>query len=469
MDLTTVMPKLFQPQSIAVIEAASNREWQVSGIIDRFGTQNLYLVSSKEEAVCGVKCFHDISELPDGIDHAIIAVNRSKLQGLIEECIRKKFATLHIFTAGGAEFDEEGFTIEQQVYALIKESSLRAIGPNCMGVYSPGGKITYNPYFSEKKGRVAFVSHSGDLTTQFILRSNGNGVYFSMAASIGNSIDLKIADFIEFFNSDTSTDLIIVYFEGFSPFDSQDGRKFWRALKENKKPLLLLKGGATPAGKRAAASHTGSIASEDAVWEAVYKQTLAQKVVTFEDLVYSAMAFNFCKNFYPRLKSSLLIGWSGGQLVLSTDELLRQGIDLPEIAPETQRKMKAMISIGSVKNPLDLPWIVRREKYPEICKLAIQEKYIGGVFLETAAWERQEEQFYGYLGNLTKIFEYCKEYGKPFLVSLPESPFYVQRENFKNLLIERGIPVFPNLQSAAMAFLNMYNYQQQSLRFRDLS
>ncbi|MHA1263711.1 MAG: CoA-binding protein [Candidatus Helarchaeota archaeon] len=465
METADYLEKLFHPKSIAVIEAAKNREWQISGTIQRFGKENLYLVSQKEEEIRGIKCYREITELPDKIDHAIIAVNRKKLKSVIQKCIEKQFYTLHIFTAGGAEFDEEGREIEREVYELIKTSKTRAIGPNCMGIYSPDGKITYDPRFPEKRGNVGVVSHSGDLTTQFVLRSASYGVFFSKVASIGNSIDLKIADFIRYFDEDKATEIIIVYFEGFSQFDTQDGLKLWDALKYVQKPLLFLRGGTTKQGKRAAASHTGSIATNDAIWNAVYKQTMAQQIDTFEDLIYSTMAFNLCKGLYPKVKSVVLIGWSGGKLVLSTDQLNYYGIELPEIQPETQEKMKKMISIGSIRNPLDLPWIVRREKFPEICKLAIEEEYIGGVFLETAAWEILGDPFYKYLENLIKIQQYAREMSKPFLISLPESPFFEQREKFKNLLLEKNIPVFPTLQNAAKAFVHLYDFQQKRRLF----
>ncbi|MDD1776755.1 MAG: CoA-binding protein, partial [Candidatus Helarchaeota archaeon] len=168
MALKNIMEKLFYPRSIAVIEASSKREWQVLGLTGRNYEGKLYLVSKEEDTVFGIKCYKDVSDLPNGLDHAIISVNRNLLKETIEKCIEKNFATLHIFAAGGAEFDEKGEQIEHELYVLIKNSSTRAIGPNCMGIYSPEGKYAYSPQFSQKVGNVALVSHSGDLTTQFI-------------------------------------------------------------------------------------------------------------------------------------------------------------------------------------------------------------------------------------------------------------------------------------------------------------
>ncbi|MFX1293980.1 MAG: CoA-binding protein [Promethearchaeota archaeon] len=462
MEIKNYIDKLFNPKSIAIIEAASKRFWQISGTINWRGKENIYLVSKKEDEIYGIKCYQDISKLPDKIDLTMISVNRNRLKETVKTCIEKKFYIIHIFTAGGAEFDEKGEEIEHEIYELIKNSHIRAIGPNCMGVYSPEGKITYSPPFSEKPGSVAFVSQSGDITTQFILRENNYGVYFSKVASIGNSIDLTTSDFINYFSSDKKTEIIGVYFEGFTQFNEKEGIKLLNALKKNKKPLLFLRGGTTIQGKRAIKSHTGTIATDNGIWGAIFKQTSALKVDSFNELIDSTMAFNYYKNFNQKVKSLVLVGWSGGKAVLSTDQVVQLGIDVPEISAPTRNKMEEMISIGSVSNPLDLPWIGREDKYVEICKLAINEDYIGGVIFETGTWEKFDERFNKYFKNLVKIFNYTKQLRKPFFVSLPYSHLYKQREEYKNKLIEIGIPVFPSILRAAKTFLNLYEFRNHT-------
>jgi acyl-CoA synthetase (NDP forming) len=459
--LKDIMEKLFYPRSIAVIEASSKREWQVLGITERNYEGKLYLVSKEEDTVFGIKCYKDVSDLPDRLDHAIISVNRNLLKETIEKCIEKKFATLHIFAAGGAEFDEKGEKIEHELYEIIKNSGSRTIGPNCMGIYSPEGKYAYMPNFAQKVGNVALVSHSGDLTTQFIFMENNHGVYFSKAASIGNSIDLKITDFLEYFSADAQSEILCVYFEGFSRYAIADGRRLLKILRENRKPLIVLRGGQTDQGKKAVSSHTGTIASNNRIWEAIFKQTIALPVETFDEWIDAAIAFNYCKNLYPTRKSVVLMGWSGGKMVTSTDQIIQLGIEMPEIAAATQTKMKSLIKVGSVRNPIDLPWIGREEKYPEICRLAIEEPYIGGIINESGTWDKLDERFQKYFENLLKIFEYAKAVKKPFLLSLPYSNNYMQREEFKNMLTEQGIPVFPTIQRAAKAFLSLYEFQRK--------
>ncbi|MHA1800013.1 MAG: CoA-binding protein [Candidatus Helarchaeota archaeon] len=452
--------RMFYPKSIAIIEASSKRPWQVQGIIEQNFKGDLYLISKKEEEIFGIKCYKDVSDIPDGIDHAILAVNRNKLKSLVVECIEKKFRTLHIFTAGGSEFDEKGEEIEYELYEIINRSNTATIGPNCMGIYCPEGRISYSPLFSKEiDGSIAFVSHSGDITTQYVMMENSNGVKFSKVASIGNSIDLKIADFINYYNEDEKTKIISVYFEGLSRFDKNDGKKLLAALRNTKKPVLFLRGGTSEVGKRSILSHTGTIASSNDIWNAIFKQTNTIKLDSYEDLLDNTAAFYFYKDNYPKVKSILLIVWSGGKAVLSTDAISALGIDIPEIKEPKKTQLKEMISIGSVENPLDLPWIFRQDKFIKICKLAMEEDYIGGIILEVLAPKEIDDRFLRVFNNIVEVSKSSSRMKKPFFLSLPFSIFYDSREELKNRFIKNNIAVFPSIFRAARSFLKMYEYQ----------
>ncbi|MHA1310431.1 MAG: CoA-binding protein [Candidatus Helarchaeota archaeon] len=461
MKIKEYIDKLFHPKSIAIIEASTKIPWYIQGIIERNFEGNLYLVSKKEDNIFGIKCFKDISKIPDKIDLAIIAVNRNKLIDVIKKCIEKQFFNLHIFSAGLGEYDEKGIEIENEIYNLLKNSNTKAIGPNCMGIYSTEGRLSYSPYFSKeecKKRCVSFVSHSGDLTTRYVIRTNDYGVNFHNVASIGNSISLKFSDFISYFSEIDRADIIAGYFEGFSRFNELEGKILIDILKKNKKPILLLKGGTTSDGKRAVSSHTGTIASNSNLWNCIFKQSNAIKIETYEELIDSTIAFYFCKEYYPTVKSLLIITWSGGKAVLGVDRTINLGIKVPEIQEPTKTKMKSMISIGSISNPLDLPWIGRSEKFSEICKLAISELYIGGVIFETYAPRQFDERYEIYFQNILKIFNHCKNYKKPFLMSLPFANIK-QREKLKEKFIKYSIPIFPSIERAAKAFLNLYHFK----------
>ena len=465
--------KLFYPKTLAFIGANPRRIWHLSGYINRFPKDSLYIVSNyydelmekHEEFIKGANIYRDISDIPDEIDHSIISVSRNRLLNTIKECLKKKFYTIHVFSAGTGEFDEKGFKIESELYELFKNNeNSRLVGPNCMGIYSPRGKFSYSGRFSEQAGNFALVSQSGDLTNRIVSSLNTRGAYFSFAASVGNSISLRTSDLIDFYNKDENTDVILSYMEGFSQFRKSEfeGRIFFESLKNSKKPLLLLKGGISEIGKRAASSHTGSLASQNEIWNSIFKQTNAIPIVSFEELIDTAVLFRFCSNCEPKYNSILMITWSGGSSVLGVDSIARlnAGIDVPAIREPTNSKMKELIRVGSITNPLDLPDVRDDEIRFELFRLAVSEDYISGAIrLSTGPkWrgmDQDKEAIEKYYADLVRYKEICTNLGKPFMLTIPNS----NDMDFRKKLIELEIPAFSSFSRAAKAFSNLYRYK----------
>ena len=411
--------KLFYPKSIAFIGASEKRMWQLRGYVDRDYQGKLYLVSKGSDKIYDIDCVKDVTDLPDGIDHAIIAVNRSQLIDIVKKCISKNFATIHIFSAGTGEFDEEGRKIEDEIYNLLKNSSTRAIGPNCMGLYSTGGRYTFNASFkADPIGKVAIISQSGDLTERFVNNLNYLGVDFSVGASIGNSISLNITDLIQYLNTDDGTEIISVYFEGFSRYHLKEGRKLYNLLKKASKPIIILRTGKTDAGKRSAKSHTGSLTSSNQIWNAVFSQTNAIQVRSFEELIDTTLAFDRYKDLLPEEKGILLITWSGGNATIASDLITQLGATVPEFSTKTKTKLKKLIRFGGVVNPLDLPWKNFSDEYSKIAQIAIEEPYIGGVLAETYQ-PHDKNAWDNYFDNLLFLKNLCSKQKKPFFLSLP--------------------------------------------------
>jgi acyl-CoA synthetase (NDP forming) len=465
--------KLFYPKTLAFIGANPRRIWHLGGYINRFPKDSLYIVTNyydelmenHAELLKDVNVYTDISEIPDEIDHSLISVSRNRLIKTIKTCLEKKFYTIHVFSAGTGEFDEKGFEIEAELYELFKNNeNSRLVGPNCMGIYSPRGKFSYSGRFSEQAGNVALVSQSGDLTNRIVSNLNNRGVYFSFAASVGNSISLRSSDLIDYYNKDENTDVILSYMEGFSQFRKAEfeGRIFFDSLKNNKKPLLLLKGGISELGKRAASSHTGSLASQNEIWNSIFKQTNAIPIVSFEELIDTAVLFRFCSNCEPKHNSVLMITYSGGSSVLGVDSIsrLNAGIDVPAIREPIHSKMKELIRVGSITNPLDLPTLRDEEIRLELFKLAISEDYISGAIQLTSGpkfWGRNpdEEEIEKYYADLMRYKEICNKLGKAFMITIPNS----NDEDFRKKLIELEIPSFYSFARSAKAFSNLYRFK----------
>ena len=465
--------KLFYPKTLAFIGANPRRVWHLNGYINRFPKDSLYIVSNyidgfmenHEEMFKGVNLYSEISDIPDEIDHSVISVSRNRLIETIKKCLEKKFYTIHVFSAGTGEFDKKGFEIESELYELFKDNeNSRLVGPNCMGIYSPRGKFSYSGRFSEQAGNFALVSQSGDLTNRIVSGLNIRGVFSSFAASVGNSISLRSSDLIDFYNKDENTDVILSYMEGFSQFRKSEfeGRIFFESLKKNKKPLLVLKGGMSELGKRAASSHTGSMASPNKIWNSIYKQTNAIPMESLDELLDTAVLFRFCSNCNPKHNSILMITYSGGSSVLGVDSIsrLKAGIDVPAIREPTHSQMKKLIRVGSITNPLDLPGLRDEETRFKLFKLAVSEDYISSVIQLTSGPKffgraMNEEEVEKYYENLMRSKETCNKLGKPFIVTIPNS----NDSDFREKLIELEIPAFSSFSRAAKAFSNLYRYK----------
>ena len=460
MEQINYFEKLFYPKTIAYIGASNKRIWSLMGYVDREYQGKLYFVSKGSEKIFDIDCVKDVNDLPDGIDHAIIAVNRDHLIDVVKKCIKKSFATIHIFSAGTGEFDEEGRKIEDEIYNLLINSTTRAIGPNCMGLYSTGGRFSFNASFkADPSGNIAIISQSGDLTERFVNNLNYLGADFSVGASIGNSISLNVTDLIQYFNDDDRIEIIGVYFEGFSRYHHKEGRRLFELLKKVKKPVIFLRTGKTDAGKRSAESHTGSLTTSNQIWNAIFSQTNAIQVRTFEELIETTLAFYHYKDSLPQEKGILLITWSGGNATIATDLITQHGATVPEFSNETKVKLKKLIRFGGVVNPLDLPWKNFSDEHSEIAKIAIEEPYISGVLVESYQ-PHDEDSWDNYFENLAFIKNLCHDQRKPFFLSLPFTN-YQNRENYRNKIIGMGVPIFPSFESGAKAFLNLYKYKEK--------
>jgi acetyltransferase len=468
---------LFKPKTIAIYTASEKLYYFINGFIEfRFDLDNLYLISSKDEELFGIKCYKSLDDIPEEIDLCIMAVRRDLLvQSLNEVLNKKKVKFIHFFTAGTAETDDKGLKIETQLIEIMRNHNhtTRAIGPNCMGVYCPNGKNTYAPTFPKESGNISLIFHSGDLHSKMLIYSSLKyRLKFSKGVSVGNCVDLQISDFLIYFNQDKETDIICIYFEGFSRFRKSEGKRLLNALKNMEKPVLFLRGGRTQRAQTAVLTHTGSLGTGEKIWDALFKQTTTINAGTIlDDLIDNTYLFNeFFKKYknliftekipkYPKGRNALVILWSGGLGIIDTDELTDLGINLPYFEGETIEKLRKIypLTIGSLSNPLDLPWIASDQIFADISKAAVSEN-IDFVILETDAplhWDAQKFQIYW--NNLIQIKDYVNSLDKIFIIILPQYPHRNQRR-YTKMLLDEGFIIYPSVRRAAKAFLSLFEY-----------
>ena len=268
--------RLFNPSSLAIVGASNNEHKIFTGflknMIDKGFKGKLYPVNPRESEILGLRSYSSILEVPGELDLVYVVVPAKAVTQVVAECSQKKVKYAVIHSAGFSELGNEGKKIEEEVVRLAMQGGTRIIGPNCMGIYSPKAHInTIAPetISEDEVGPVAFIAQSGWVPENVIQMGYERGIRFSNVVSIGNQGDLTIEDLLEYFAGDAGTKVIALYIEGV-----KRGREFFRKIKEisPKKPIIVWKAGRSKVGARAVASHTGSLAGTNIVFDAALMQ-----------------------------------------------------------------------------------------------------------------------------------------------------------------------------------------------------
>jgi len=466
--------RLFKPRNVLIYDAKPKISFFVDGFIRQgYNLENLYLVSTKVEDILGIKCVKSIDDVPvDSIDLVILSVRRDNLIKELSNILSRKIVKfIHIFTAGTGEFDEKGAEIEMQIKEILNAyPSTRSIGPNCMGLYCPRGKIAYYSSFPTENGDIGLIFQSGDLHSKMVkFGARRFNLRYSKGVSVGNCVDIQVSEFLQYLNNDNETQVICVYFEGLPVLQENEGRMLLEVLKNMKKPVLFMRGGRTERGQAAVLTHTGSLASKGKIWRAIFKQTpIIDVPPSLDELIdYTYLFSTHIQNYkkrnkevkYPKSRNVLVVLWSGGFGILATDLLMELGLNLPIISGKKLDALKQIypIRIGSLSNPLDMPWIVSSKVYLEVCKAAIDDT-IDLVLVVTDAWRNlDDDKFKNFYNNLFGIRKHVESLDKIFVIILPQYPSE-SRKMLSNKLKNDGFFVYESIESAAKSFLKLYEY-----------
>ena len=292
-DIGDNFKKIFEPRSVAIIGVATEGFGFGRGILISLlaygypGT--IYPVNPKGGEIHGLRIFKNVEEIPGQIDFGIIAVPAHKVPDAVEACRKKGAAGVEILSSGFREVGTpEGIRLEEEI-SRIAASGIRIIGPNCFGVYSPRGGLTFlpGPDLSRETGPVAFISQSGGHSIDFAHMGKWKGFTFSKMISLGNGTDLRETELLRYLGSDPDTEIIGMYIEGV-----KDGPAFFEALRDvaSRKPVIVLKGGLSESGGRAVQSHTASIGESPVIWESVFRQCNAIQATDLHELSDYALA-----------------------------------------------------------------------------------------------------------------------------------------------------------------------------------
>ncbi len=443
--------KIFKPKSIALI-GASTKENSVGNsilknLIDAEFKGELYPVNPKAKEVLGLPAFDSIKNTPGPVDLAVIVLPSKFVPKVVEECGESGVGGLLIISAGFKEAGEEGEKMVEQVLATSRRYGMRIVGPNCLGIINP--KLGMNATFANRMalpGNIAFISQSGALCSSILDWACEQNVGFSHFVSIGSMIDIGFAELIDYFGSDHETSSILVYMESLT-----EARKFMSAARAfaRSKPIIILKAGKSQDGGKAAMSHTGTLAGNDAAFDAAFQRAGCIRVETISQLFNCAQALAMQPR--PQGNRLAIVTNAGGPGVLATDYLTTRGGELAPLSEETMAKLnEALPPTWSHGNPVDVIGDATATEYRKALEACLADENVDGVLTILTTQTVTDPE-----GTAKALVELGKKTRKPVLAAwMGERDVWEARE-----ILEKGkIPNYRYPESAVDVFLQMWQY-----------
>ncbi len=356
MQETKKLKCFFEPSSVAVVGASRNPikfgHFLLRNLVDLGFDGKIHPVNPHAEAILGLKSYPKVDSIPEEVELAIIITPAATVPQVMRDCAKKHVKGVVICSSGFREAGGEGFKLEQEIVEIAKKAGIRVIGPNTTGILNTSNNFTtsFVPLPSLKKGPVAFIAQTGLFAAAafwWILSAEPFGL--SKVVGLGNKSDVEDTEVLEYLLHDEDTEVIAVYMEGI-----KDGRKFLRVAQEvaRSKPLLVLKSGRTEAGIEASMSHTGSLAVEDEIFDAVCKQSGIIRVRGFEELMDLTKVFALQP--LPKGNRVGVVSMTGAGCVMAVDESARQGLEVARLSEKTVEYLESYLPEWmKVKNPFD--------------------------------------------------------------------------------------------------------------------
>jgi len=376
--MTTPSPSLelfFEPRSIAIIGASrkpgSLGNMFLKAVLDFGFTGNIYPVHPSGEAILGVPSFPSIAELPEVPDLAVIMVRRDLVQDALKQCGEKGIRQVIIITAGFREVGEAGKKLEDELVRTARQYGIRFIGPNCMGLFNTHPQYRLNASFSPTQplpGAISFVSQSGALAVAVLETANRARMGFAKMVSVGNKADLTELDFLDYLGKDPHSGVIMLYQEGLDT-----PRRFLTLVRHitPEKPVVVLKGGRSESASRAAASHTGALATPTAIVQGMYRQAGIIEATGYEDFVFTAQAMAYWPPFSG--KRIAVVTNAGGPGILTVDALARVGLHIPTFSPQLQNQLRQLLPAeAAMGNPVDMIASATETTYAAVVETIMQ-------------------------------------------------------------------------------------------------
>lgn len=352
---------LFNPKSIAILGASESPykigHLQIRALIDGKFAGDIIPIHRTAKEIAGLTCYPTLADVPGDVDLVIFCLGLEQIKEGLVACAAKNVKAAIIFASGFSEAGAYGEQLQQELAQLAKKHGIRIVGPNCVGlVNTENGLIgTFTPSFLtvplDGKRGVGYISQSGAFGVLTYMAAAQHGINFNYFVSTGNEMESGFEDFMEYMVHDSQTSIISGYLEG-----AKNPEKLKTLSKEaltKNKPILLMKTGKSSAGSRAAASHTGSLAGSDKIYDAFFKQHGIIRAEDFDDVIGFTKLFHPDK--LPKGKNTVIVTSSGGRGINEADRCEAHGLNIMELSRETRAAIQTNLpDYASTANPIDL-------------------------------------------------------------------------------------------------------------------
>jgi acetyl coenzyme A synthetase (ADP forming)-like protein len=438
-EILEVMNKLMRPRAIAVV-GASESEGKIGNsvmknLVNGGFEGEIYPVNPKASEILGKQVYADIDDLPDDVDVAVFAIPAKFVVDTIAKVGDKGIGTAIMIPSGFAETGE--VELQQDLQRTAREHGVRFVGPNIYGVYYTPGNMSAaftTPY--DVKGPVALASQSGGIGMGILGFARSTKLGVSAIVGLGNKADIDEDDLLTFFEQDDATNCVALHME-----DLKDGRSFVEVAQRvsKKKPVVVLKAGATPAGTKAAASHTAALAGDDKVYDDILRQAGVVRARGLQELLQFARCLPILPT--PKGENVVIITGAGGSGVLLSDACYSNGLQLMEMPDDLNEAFMQFIPpFGAAGNPVDITGGEPPETYRNTIALGLEEERIHALVL--GYWHTIVTPPMTFAKVAADVVEEYRSRGidKPIVASLAGD---VEVEQASEYLFDHGIPAYP--------------------------
>ena len=448
------------PRSIAVIGASRKKGTIGNQLFHNILHQEfngvVYPVNPHAEMVASVKTYSSVLDIPGIVDLAVVIVPAEDVLHAVEECGQKGIPSVVVISAGFGESGAEGKVRQERLLDVVHRYGMRLLGPNCMGIINTAPQVNMNATFSSvfpPIGNIAFSTQSGAFGLAILEYARSLNMGLSTFVSVGNNADVSSTDLLEYWQEDPATDIILLYLESFGK-----PRKFARVARSITpvKPIVAVKSGRTPAGSRAAASHTGALATAEVASEALFKQAGIIRVDTLEELF--DIANLLFRQLIPSGNRVAILTNAGGPGIMTADACVARGLEFPDLSESTIAALKRFMPHQvSLANPVDMTAAANAEMYRRALELLVQDNVVDIVIVIFIPPMLTDPG--GVADAVREVAPQFRQHGKTIVASFMASP--VDRIGLGPGSAEKGgVPCYIFPESAAVALGRAYEYSE---------